>query len=182
MKNLLVPALIAALVAPLNAQPMRNPAPRGPQIQVSVQAQYPYGYGAQERRRPAYGHYPQEQNRCKRSCCAPVYNPRGMHEAQHNGCAQARGMSQADYRQLLNYIDDRSFDSDRLALAKQACLGGLQADQIAGIMDRFSFESSRLAFAKYAYDYCIDPQNYYRVNSAFAFSSSIQDLDRHLRP
>jgi len=180
MKNLLLPALLAAAAANLNAQPMRNPAPRGPQI--NVQVSYPVYQG--DRRAPQ-----RHQQRHDHDCCPPVYNPRQMqghacndgYGHNHNAYAQARGMSQADFRVLLNMIDDRAFDSDRLALAKQACMGGIEADQVAAIMDRFSFESSRLAFAQYAYDYCIDPQNYYRVNQAFAFSSSIQDLDRYLR-
>ena len=180
MKNLLLPALLAAAAANLNAQPMRNPAPRGPQVRVQVS--YPVYQG--DRRAPQ-----RYEQRHHHDCCPPVYNPRqlqgqGCNEGNghhHNAYAQARGMSQADFRVLLNMIDDRAFDSDRLALAKQACMGGIEADQVAAIMDRFSFESSRLAFAKYAYDCCIDPQNYYRANQAFVFSSSIQDLDRYLR-
>jgi hypothetical protein len=57
----------------------------------------------------------------------------------------------------------------------------MSADQIGGIMMEFSYESSKVDFAKFAYPYCIDQQNYYQVNSAFSYSSSIQELEKFLK-
>jgi hypothetical protein len=47
-------------------------------------------------------------------------------------------------------------------------------------MQQFSFESTRLDFARFAYAYVVDPQSYFMVNNAFAFSSSVDDLNRFL--
>ena len=43
-----------------------------------------------------------------------------------------------------------------------------------------SFESTRLEYAKYAYGYTYDIGNYYKVNDAFQFESSIDDLNKYI--
>jgi hypothetical protein len=45
----------------------------------------------------------------------------------------------------------------------------------------FSFESTRLDFAKFAYAYTLDLRNYYKLNDAFTFESSIDDLDKYIQ-
>jgi len=47
-------------------------------------------------------------------------------------------------------------------------------------MGVFSFESTRLDFARMAYHRVIDPQNYFIVNNAFRFSSSIDELYQYI--
>ena len=44
-------------------------------------------------------------------------------------------------------------------------------------MKLFSFEDSRLDFAKFAYGHTYDLGNYYQINSAFTFSSSVDELN-----
>jgi hypothetical protein len=78
-------------------------------------------------------------------------------------------------------VDCRSFDSDKLLVAKQIVRDRiLSADQVRRLMLAFSFESSRLEFAKFAYRFTHDRNNYYVVNSSFTFSSSVRDLDRYI--
>jgi hypothetical protein len=48
-------------------------------------------------------------------------------------------------------------------------------------MSLFNFESSRLEFAKFAYGYTYDLGNYFIVNDAFNFESSISELDRYIQ-
>jgi hypothetical protein len=44
----------------------------------------------------------------------------------------------------------------------------------------FDFEQSRLNYAKYAYGYTYDKGNYFNVNDAFDFETSIQELNNHI--
>lgn len=45
----------------------------------------------------------------------------------------------------------------------------------------FSFEDTRLDLAKYAYGYTFDIGNYYQINDAFTFSSSIDELNSYIQ-
>jgi len=46
------------------------------------------------------------------------------------------------------------------------------AQQIASIVSLFSFASTQVEVAKFAYDFCIDPDNYFRVINVLGFDSS----------
>jgi len=48
--------------------------------------------------------------------------------------------------------------------------------QVRDIVNEFSFESGKLEIAKFAWDYTLDKENYYRVADAFSFSSSKEEL------
>lgn len=90
-------------------------------------------------------------------------------------------MSQMEFMQLKSNIAGKSFDSSRLQIAKQALsYNYFSSAQAADLMSVFSFESTRLDFAKNAYAKVTDKQNYYLVNDAFSFSSSIQDLNQYI--
>ncbi|NLB86469.1 MAG: DUF4476 domain-containing protein [Bacteroidales bacterium] len=90
--------------------------------------------------------------------------------------------SNADFNDILNNIKSINFEETKLSTAKQICKSEcFSADQIIEINDVFNFEDSRLEFAKYAYDYVYDASKYYKVNSSFKFSSSIDDLNEFLQ-
>jgi len=83
-----------------------------------------------------------------------------------------------DFPRLEATLLNASFESDRKIIAEQAVsTHSVTAEEIFLIMNMFSFESSKLDFAKFAYPHCVDRQNFYRVNDAFSFSSSIRDLN-----
>lgn len=44
----------------------------------------------------------------------------------------------------------------------------------------FSFEDTRLELAKYSYGYTYDIGNYYLLNDAFTFESTIEELDEFI--
>jgi hypothetical protein len=44
----------------------------------------------------------------------------------------------------------------------------------------FTFENNRLDFAKFAYAYTFDTGNYYLVNDAFTFETSIDELNAYI--
>lgn len=83
---------------------------------------------------------------------------------------------------LQNSIQHESFDNTKLLIAQQALRGGylVYTQDVKSIMNQFTFEKTRLEFAKFAYAYTYDRQNYFQVNDAFQFSSSIRDLNRFL--
>lgn len=83
----------------------------------------------------------------------------------------------AAFNGLLQTIEAQWFDDTKLAVAQQALMTNyLTSGQVAAILDVFWFEESRLAFAKAAYPRVVDPQNYYLVNNAFWFQSSVEEL------
>ena len=94
-----------------------------------------------------------------------------------NGCQQT--MSCSDFQAAKQSIEAKSFDSSRLTLAKQIIKNNrLQSSQIREIMELMTFESSKLEVAKYAWNRVRDKGNYYKLNDAFTFESSIDELNR----
>ena len=111
-----------------------------------------------------------------------VYHSGGGGQSGY-GCATPAPMvmDPARFEHLKAAICRQPFSSDKLILAKQGIRDQfITADMVRQITALFTFESSKLEFAKYAYAFTIDPQNYYVVNDAFTFSSSIRELDTFL--
>ncbi len=88
---------------------------------------------------------------------------------------------QAEFMQMLSSIQQQDFESDKLALAKQIIRNNpLTSAQILQIIQTLDFENDRLKLAKFAYNYVIDPYNYYLVFQGLEFSSSKQELNRYI--
>lgn len=97
----------------------------------------------------------------------------------NNGCGQA--MSMYDFYDAKSSIEAKDFDNSKLTIAKQIAQSNcLQAQQVKAIMQLFEFEKTRLDFAKFAYAYTFDKGNYFQVNDAFDFKSSVDKLNQHL--
>ncbi|MCX6243398.1 MAG: DUF4476 domain-containing protein [Bacteroidetes bacterium] len=87
-------------------------------------------------------------------------------------------MNDLDFRDVKNTINSKSFEDSKLSIAKQVTSANcLFASEVKEIMQLFSFEETRLEFAKFAYPYTYDIGNYYKVNTAFQFESSIDELN-----
>ena len=98
------------------------------------------------------------------------------------GCRGTVAMSAADFSSALATIKKQGFDETRLSTAKQIAGGNcLTAAQVSDICKEFGFEETKLSFAKYAYDRCIEPNNYFKVNNVFGFSSSVDDLNEYIQ-
>ena len=83
-----------------------------------------------------------------------------------------------DFEKAKQTISDKSFEDSKLQIAKQVTTSNcLFASEVKEIMELFSFEKSRLDFAKFAYKYTYDIGNYYTINDAFHFESSIKELN-----
>ena len=90
-------------------------------------------------------------------------------------------MQQMEFMQLKQSISSKNFESSKLQIAKQAlAYNYFSSAEIADLLSVFSFESSKLDIAKCAYAKVIDKQNYYLVNNAFSFESSIQELNQFI--
>lgn len=90
-------------------------------------------------------------------------------------------MDDLNFSSVMATINSKSFDSDKILIAKQIVNSNcMLVSQIKQIVSALSFESNKLDFAEYAYNHSFDPQNYYLVNDAFGFSSSIQSLSDYI--
>jgi hypothetical protein len=96
------------------------------------------------------------------------------------GCGMP--MSTSEFADAQKSISGKSFEDSKMTTAKQVgrdrCF---TTDQVKGIMGLFSFEDTKLEFAKYAYDRTHDIGNYFKVNDAFTFESSIDDLNKYIQ-
>ncbi|MEP7167947.1 MAG: DUF4476 domain-containing protein [Bacteroidota bacterium] len=91
-------------------------------------------------------------------------------------------MSDYDFDNLRQSIKSKSFESTRIQIAKQALSQRfVSSRQVMDLMNLFSYESSKLDLAKFAFGRTIDKENYFRVNDAFTFESSIRELDDYIK-
>ncbi|MBK7175336.1 MAG: DUF4476 domain-containing protein [Bacteroidales bacterium] len=89
-------------------------------------------------------------------------------------------MAPSDFEQAKQSIKSKSFEDSKLTIAKQIInTNCLLSGQVKEIMLLFSFEDTRLELAKFAYGYTLDIGNYYKVNDAFTFESSIDELNTY---
>ena len=87
-------------------------------------------------------------------------------------------MDQSSFSAASQTVSGQSFEDNKLQIAKQAFNSNcMTSAQVAQLMALFSFEDSKLDFAKFAYGHTYDLGNYYLVNNAFTFSSSVDNLN-----
>jgi hypothetical protein len=90
-------------------------------------------------------------------------------------------MSQTDFADFKNSVSSKSFEDSKLTIAKQVLnTNCLTSAQVREVMLLFSFEQTRLDFAKYAYSRTHDVGNYFKINDAFTFEISIDDLNNYI--
>jgi hypothetical protein len=88
----------------------------------------------------------------------------------------------SEFQRLKTSVESKTFEDSKLTVAKQFIASNcLYARQVKELMELFTYEDSKLTIAKYAYTYTHDPQNYYLLNDAFTFESSIEELDNFLK-
>lgn len=90
-------------------------------------------------------------------------------------------MSRADFENAKRSIASKDFSDSKLRLAKQIANSNcLLSSQVMEMMELFDFEDTKLDLAKYCFGYTLDYGNYYKVNDAFTFESSIEELDDYM--
>lgn len=89
-------------------------------------------------------------------------------------------MSDEDFESAKQSIESKGFDDSRLTIAKQIIGSNcLLCSQIKELMMIMSFEKTRLDLAKFAWHHNLDRGNYYKLNDAFSFESSINELNTY---
>jgi len=110
----------------------------------------------------------------------PHKNPYKM-PGYHGSIGCPYPMTEQDFKDFKGTIKSKNFEDSKLQIAKEgintSCLSVLEIIEIMGI---FGFEASRLEFAKFAYQHTYDLDNYYKVNKAFQFESSISELKDYI--
>ncbi|HEX2616302.1 MAG TPA: DUF4476 domain-containing protein [Flavobacteriales bacterium] len=110
----------------------------------------------------------------------PAAEPTPVPEpAPVNDCVAMGG---GDFGEAKQSIASKGFEESKLTVAKQILTHNcLSTAQVKEIMVLFGFEETKLDFAKFAYDRTSDPKNYYKLNDAFSFESSISELDEYIK-
>lgn len=92
-----------------------------------------------------------------------------------------RPMHPRDFVRLEHVLADIPFEGRRLeAVIHTLRDNRLSSEQLRRLLNLFSFERNRLELAKTAYPNLVDSQNFFIVYDAFAFQSSIRELNRFI--
>lgn len=84
--------------------------------------------------------------------------------------------------ELINVITKEAFADDQVAAAKLALKhNSVSVDDLIEALKKIAFDDQKLTLAKYAYDHTIDIGNFYKVGSAFTFSSNKQALNQFIQ-
>ena len=78
-------------------------------------------------------------------------------------------------------LEKQTFEDTRMKMAKDIIRRNCYScEQIKELLGLFTFEKNKLDLAKFAYESCTDKGNYYMMNDAFSFSSSVDELTEFL--
>lgn len=95
------------------------------------------------------------------------------------GCPIA--MDDGNFESAKASVASKTFSDSKMTVAKQVAQANcLTANQVKELVALFDFEDDRLEYAKYAYQFTYDRGNYYMINDAFEFETTIMELDRYI--
>lgn len=98
---------------------------------------------------------------------------------QSGGCYYP--MSSADFAKAKASVQEKSFEDSKLTVAKQILNSNcLSSAQVKEIMQLFTYEETKLDWAKFAYGKTTDPGNYFQLNDAFGYETSIEELNKYI--
>mgnify|MGYP000524795864 CR=1 FL=1 len=90
-------------------------------------------------------------------------------------------MNDNQFSDALRSVSSKRFDDEKATVAKQFTGSHcLTADQVSRMMSELTFEDAKLDYAKFAYNKTYDLGNYYKLNDAFDFSSSVDELNEYI--
>lgn len=97
-------------------------------------------------------------------------------------CDAAYAMSNSSFSSAKQTITKQSFEDTKLTTVKQILKSNcLSSAQIKEVMLLFNFEANRLEVAKIAHSRCVDKNNYFLLNDAFQFESSVEELNESIK-
>jgi len=86
------------------------------------------------------------------------------------------------FQEAKKSVASKGFDETRITESKQILDENcMSAKQVKDLLSVFVFEESRLEVAKYAYKKCSDRNNYFMVNAAFQFETSVEELNIYIK-
>ena len=99
--------------------------------------------------------------------------------AKQEGCSTA--MPGTDFDRAKKSIEGKSFSEEQMTICKQIIKANcLSVKQVIALIGIFTYEENKLEVAKLAYPKTIDQNNYYQVNDAFTYSTSVDELNKFL--
>lgn len=115
-----------------------------------------------------------------------AHHHNGAFDAPHPGQTPAPlpapRVSPEEMNAIIAQLKSESFDDNRLQLAKEIAKSKpLTADNMARIVETFSFESNSVDFCKFAYQFVVDPENFFVVTNRFKFSSNKDEVLEFMR-
>ncbi|MCT4664755.1 MAG: DUF4476 domain-containing protein [Flavobacteriales bacterium] len=103
-------------------------------------------------------------------------------EGYHGAIGCPWPMTEGKFRDIKRTIRSKTFESSKMTIAKQILEKNcLFSNQVLSLTKLFTYESTKLEFAKFAYDYTYDQDNYYKINNAFTYESSIDELNEYIK-
>lgn len=113
---------------------------------------------------------------------APVAPPANAYLPGYTGAVGCTPpMTPAEFSEVKGTISSKSFEETKITIAKQIMDSHCMfASQVKDLMGLFTFEESKLDIAKYAYGHTYDVGNYYKLNDAFTFSTSTDELNQYV--
>jgi len=113
------------------------------------------------------GNVPQQQQRTE---VVPV---------EREGCSAA--MFSDDFERAKKSIANKSFSEEKMTILKQILKANcVSVHQVVGFMGLFTYEADKVIVAKAAYPMTVDKENYFKVNDAFTYSGSVDELNKFL--
>jgi hypothetical protein len=109
----------------------------------------------------------------------PANNTAAPAPAASNKCMSP--MSSTTFSNAKKQVEGQSFEENKLQVAKQVLKANcISTAQIKEMLGQFSFEKTKVDYAKFAYDRCTDQGDYFNLNDAFSFSSSVTELNDYI--
>jgi hypothetical protein len=91
-------------------------------------------------------------------------------------------MSGVVFSNLIDQLKKQGFEDNKIQIIKQEMANNCtSAAQVKGLIKEFSFEENKLRVAKICYSKTTDKENYFTINDAFGFSSSVDEMSEFLK-
>jgi Tfp pilus assembly protein FimT len=100
----------------------------------------------------------------------------------NNGGCGRNATTGEDLASIKRSIESKWFSDEKMTVLQQASENRcFSVSQVKEMMGLFTYETDKLKVAKFLYDFTGDKKNYYQVNDAFSFQSSIGELDTFIK-
>lgn len=93
--------------------------------------------------------------------------------------SQTEVMSQPDFNELLNNLENESFEDTRLDLMRSAINRKyINVDQLIQLVKLYTFDINQISAVKIAYPQVIDKDEIYQIYTVFKFDSTKEDVQK----